>query len=334
MEDLPLVPVVYFHKLVEMMHEEHIDADYVLKKSGVSVNLFNRVDTLLTMRQARAIVSLYKGLSHHGSPGLRFGRRLDLHSHSLLGYVLLWQGNMRGLMTGIVNFLQVRFPLMRFELLEKEDYFSVMMDADPRSGPEGIFFIQSFIGSMHMLASSVVRHITLHCRSGLFDDMRHARQLLDISIETGHHCNELRFHTHAVNSHRPATSTLESADPGYQPDPFECHGLVMHLRHLCMENIKNNLSAEDAAARLNISVRTLRRRLADVGLSFNTIRLDMRMQVANRYLSTTDISIERIASLVAYSDQATFTRAYRQWCGNTPHVVRSQRARQLVTTSD
>lgn len=71
--------------------------------------------------------------------------------------------------------------------------------------------------------------------------------------------------------------------------------------------------------------RLLRRRLSDLGMNFNTIRTDVRMQIAMRYLTTTRMSIERIADLIGYSDQTTFTRAFREWKGQTPNEIRQQR---------
>jgi AraC-like DNA-binding protein len=63
------------------------------------------------------------------------------------------------------------------------------------------------------------------------------------------------------------------------------------------------------ATRLGMSVRTLRRRLSDLGMNFNTIRTDVRMQIAMRYLT---MSIERIADLIGYSDQTTVCRQVAQ----------------------
>lgn len=62
-------------------------------------------------------------------------------------------------------------------------------------------------------------------------------------------------------------------------------------------------------------------------MNFNSIRTDVRMQIAMRYLTTTNISIERIADFVGYSDQTTFTRAFREWKGHTPNEIRQRRVR-------
>lgn len=100
------------------------------------------------------------------------------------------------------------------------------------------------------------------------------------------------------------------------------------MRTYILTKADETVSAEDVAQYLNMSVRTLRRRLADIGMSFNEIRLQVRMQAAMRYLKTSHLSIERIANIVGYSDQASFTRAFQKWAGNTPDVVRRKHRQQ------
>ena len=43
---------------------------------------------------------------------------------------------------------------------------------------------------------------------------------------------------------------------------------------------------------------------------------------ATRYLVDTDMALEKIAEYLGYSDQASFSKAYRGWTGHTPGEVR------------
>jgi AraC-like DNA-binding protein len=96
------------------------------------------------------------------------------------------------------------------------------------------------------------------------------------------------------------------------------------MRAYLLTQVDQPVSAEDAAQHFHMSVRTLRRRLADLGMSFNDIRLQVRMDAATRYLKASNLSIARISGVVGYSDQASFTRAFQKWCGETPDVVRKK----------
>ncbi|WP_433726992.1 AraC family transcriptional regulator [Nocardia sp. CA-129566] len=87
-----------------------------------------------------------------------------------------------------------------------------------------------------------------------------------------------------------------------------------------------------AVARLlTIHPRTLQRRLAAEDSSFATIVDTVRRAEARRYLTTTDMPMSQVASLIGLSEQATFTRCCRRWWGTTPTVVRREAAQQRPT---
>ncbi len=336
MDDIPILPVIYALRLVELMQEESIDTDSLLREAGINPNLLQRPDSMLSLRQAQALVTRYIGLSSRTLPAVRFGQRLDLISHGLLGHVYLWRGEFRELIEGIVAYLRVRFPLMNIDIAHGHDYFGIRLSCRISLREMETFLLQSFLASLHTLGSAVIRNIVIHCRHDLFADVATAQHLLKIEINNDHDSNEIRFYAAAVqlltghaslagNDDGTVAMTAEAAST----DPFHEHGFVVRLRGKILSQLRHASSAEDIASALGMSVRTLRRRLSDCGMSFNHIRLDVRMQVAMRYLTTTTISIERIADFVGYSDQATFTRAFKEWKGDTPSQVRNQRLHHL-----
>lgn len=332
MDDIPIIPVVYAHRLMELMREEGLDTDSLLRESGISPHLLARPDSLLSPRQAHSLAKRYVGLSSQPLPALRFGQRLDLMTHGLLGHVYLWRGDFRGLIESIAAYMRVRLPLMSLQVTEGADYFGLRLDCHIPSPEARAFLLQAFIGSLHALCSAVTRNIGLHCRPDLFADAGLARSLLRSELNCDHDCNEIRFYSSAVRLHAgiaPAAAPEAPPRPA-AGDPYEEPGFVVRLRNQLLSHLHGRDSAENIASALGMSVRTLRRRLADCGLSFHKVRLDVRMEVALRYLTTTNVSIEKIADLVGYSDQATFTRAFREWKGDTPYNVRHRRARDLL----
>lgn len=82
-------------------------------------------------------------------------------------------------------------------------------------------------------------------------------------------------------------------------------------------------SAESIAARLAVSPRTLRRRLADHGYSFQDAKKLARENRAKYYLSHTSMPLSEIAFELGYSELSAFSRAFRSWVGVTPQNYRS-----------
>lgn len=78
----------------------------------------------------------------------------------------------------------------------------------------------------------------------------------------------------------------------------------------------------EIAERLGMSGRTLQRRLSDRGASFQSLVDEARRQLAERLLGQTSYALTEIAFLTGFSEQSTFTRAFKRWSGQTPRSFR------------
>jgi len=86
------------------------------------------------------------------------------------------------------------------------------------------------------------------------------------------------------------------------------------------------LTEEEVAARLMISSRVLRLRLAGTGSSFRAIMEELRYETARQYLATSVLEFNDVALLLGYSEASAFTRAFRRWSGAPPSVWRAAQA--------
>ena len=79
-----------------------------------------------------------------------------------------------------------------------------------------------------------------------------------------------------------------------------------------------------AAQVMHMTARTLQRRLARQGLTWQQWLDSNREQLACEYLADPGLSLSDIALLLAFSEQSAFNRAFRRWTGTTPaHYRRS-----------
>ncbi|WP_299772615.1 AraC family transcriptional regulator [uncultured Tateyamaria sp.] len=77
-----------------------------------------------------------------------------------------------------------------------------------------------------------------------------------------------------------------------------------------------------AADAMNMTPRTLIRRLKDDGTSFQAIKDGLRRDIAIRSLRAGLKTIEEIAQDVGFSSSANFHRAFQRWTGSTPSHYR------------
>lgn len=78
------------------------------------------------------------------------------------------------------------------------------------------------------------------------------------------------------------------------------------------------------ADKLNLSGRTLQRRLAEQGTSFKHLLQTTRKALAEQYIHDNSLALTEIAYLLGFSEQSNFTRAFRRWFGRTPSQYRSE----------
>jgi AraC-like DNA-binding protein len=84
-------------------------------------------------------------------------------------------------------------------------------------------------------------------------------------------------------------------------------------------------SAASLAEELNLSMRTLYRRLHEEGTSLQVLKDEARRDKAIDLLRRTERSIKQIAQAVGFRSEKSFTRAFRSWTGSAPTAYRSSK---------
>ena len=92
-----------------------------------------------------------------------------------------------------------------------------------------------------------------------------------------------------------------------------------------------DLQIDFVARRLATTPRTLQRRLADAGTSFEKLCDDARRQAAEAYLTDTTLSIAEVTYLLGYSEPTAFHRAFRRWHRTTPQLFRRRAVTKVPT---
>jgi AraC-like DNA-binding protein len=82
----------------------------------------------------------------------------------------------------------------------------------------------------------------------------------------------------------------------------------------------------DIARGLGMSARSFHRRLSEHGLSFQTLTTTTRRELAEGLLRDERYSLAEVAFLTGFSEQSSFTRAFKRWVGRTPASYRRTRS--------
>ena len=79
----------------------------------------------------------------------------------------------------------------------------------------------------------------------------------------------------------------------------------------------------NAVARsLGLSVRSLRRRLADEATTYNALAREALVALAKQFLENEQRTLQETAYALGFSDTSAFHRAFKHWTGTTPSSYR------------
>jgi AraC-like DNA-binding protein len=82
------------------------------------------------------------------------------------------------------------------------------------------------------------------------------------------------------------------------------------------------IGIDAVAGQLNVSRRTMQRRLSDRKTNFQQLLQEVRADMAVRYLADKRLAVTEIAFLLGYADQASFSAAFKSWYGKSPSDYR------------
>jgi AraC-like DNA-binding protein len=82
---------------------------------------------------------------------------------------------------------------------------------------------------------------------------------------------------------------------------------------------------QTVAKALGMSERTLSRRLAGEGTTYDELVDQLRRSLAFQYIKTQSISVSQIAWLLGYEGSTSFNHAFVRWTGHSPSVVRKEK---------
>lgn len=112
----------------------------------------------------------------------------------------------------------------------------------------------------------------------------------------------------AAKERSTATGTLRAALEGE---------LEKHLPH-------GKARRQRIAGQLGLSTRTLARRLASEGTTYEEVVDQLRRSLALQYIGEKSISLSQIAWLLGYEGSASFNHAFRRWTGRSPSIARNE----------
>jgi AraC-like DNA-binding protein len=127
-----------------------------------------------------------------------------------------------------------------------------------------------------------------------------------------------------LESGNPELARLSDAVSARYLARIERHNMEARVRTVLTQRLQHGEPTQEEVAQvLNVSARTLQRKLGDSGTTFRRILDETRRALALAHFSMPQMSASEVTHLLGFSCSSSFTRAFRRWTGLSPSEWRA-----------
>jgi AraC-like DNA-binding protein len=337
--DDTVYPVAKIALVLDALSREGVPIEDALKRVRLSKASISSPTTRVSLNQVIDCCRYAAERSRNPHFAYHAGQRFHVSAYGMYGFAILSSVNYRETMRFAAKYHQLATPLTTLEFAEDDGCGTWLLN--PLSHAQIDARLYKFIIEMQfgivlalhrdiMGSSFLARefHVT-------YSPAREAADypaLFGAPVLFGQSTNRLLFDSRWLDGTpslgNPITYSTVVALCDAQIEEFQLRsGLVGEVRQFLMKSLMRPTKFPDVARNLNMSTRTLRRKLRDENRSFRQLVDELRRDMAIRYLRDTDLTVEDIAEALGFSDAANFRKAFRRWTKTTPHEFKNvQRA--------
>ncbi len=315
--------------------EHGLSLDTCLKGCDLTpLQLADPLQEIESQQELRLIANLIEALPRVSDLGLQAGLRYQLTTYGIWGYALLSSQSFRQAAEIGLRYLDLTFALTRIAL--SEDHEDAHLHFADAHLPEalGEFLVQrdavAVLVIQRELTGAAVPLSQVHLRMPAPADQQPFIQAFGLLPHFASDANRISFARELLDAPLPRanpamTQLCEQQCQALLARRRVRSGLASQVRDRLLRNPGRLADMEQIADELNLSSRTLRRRLLDQGSSFRQLQEEVRQTLAEELLSASNLSQAQIAERLGYSEVSNFLHAFKRWKGQTPQQYRRQR---------
>ena len=281
---------------------------------------------------------MIEDISQDAMIGLKIGQRINIKSLNVLGYSILSSVSIR---EGLKRFI-------RYQEIVGE-CINIKFEDNDSDSPQDVALTFELDGdkldvSYHSVDLVMAAFVNL-CRTALWDRFNISAMSLRRKKPSNIECYSEFFGVN-VSFNNDKNLIVLNRDIFELQQSFGNENIASVNEHLVREyllNSKSRLSLLDeirgiiskelasgpprkakVACLLNVSPKTLQRRLRDNGINYNELVESVRKSEAKTYLANPNVSIAETSYLLGFSEPNSFYRAFKRWFGMTPTIYREK----------
>lgn len=335
-----LVPATLIPGFIALCAQYGINPDAASRRAGLLPQLLTDPQAALTVVQLDALICAMQDELQDPAFALRLGELIRVDLLQIVGSLVVTAPTPRDALSQFIRFKKLVHPVG--ELLMREDELGAqLIFREPKDqGMSGRFhYAEMYLaGIMTVTRALVRRDIRVyrvefrHDAEGYRDECKRVFGTDDVVF--GAEEDRVIFERDVLDEPLPGRfpdyhrqiEQLAARRLAELPDAENMSAAV--LRFLEETIGRRVVGMEDVAKHLNVTLRTLQRRLKDENNTYAALRDSIRFRYAQKYLADPGMDMESIAAALGFSETANFYPAFRRWSGMSPGEYRRRQQSQ------
>lgn len=329
------VPVIYPQTYLSLAGERGAEPDSILRDAGLPADLLANPRAEISFLQMKALVDKVLERTGDDGIGVEVGWRLPPTAFGNLGYGLLCSATLQDALDLCLRFWHLPGRVVRASLSRSGATCTIdFVLIAPVPEPNHHLILESTLASLYrgfqLLAGASAADLEVWFQGPppAYADRVSARLG---QVRYNMPATQFRFSAHLLQTPLPMHNPTGLIFAIQQCEREE--SLLNEIENPIREKVRRNLvlgsggypSLQKMSEILSMTTRTLRRRLEEEGIQYKTMVEETKRRDAVRLLDDEVMEIQQVAQLLGYQDPANFTRAFRQWTGQTPSQYRVTR---------
>ena len=328
-----IYPTYKIATLNQALVQQGISADKLLEGTALHSDEILSNSTRISKQQLIQIYRNAVAITQDSAIGLQIGQRLGMTNYGIYGYALISSATLREALIFSIKYHQMATPTVRMSLLDEpdEDHAAFRFHDLIRINTLYSFNIELQFSLVFSLFKDMVgsdfRYSEIHAT---FPEPRHTAaysEIFECPAFFKQEHDEVRFakewlDTPLVKANPITAATARELCDQILLEMQTREGVAQEVYRVITEDLRHFSKIEAVAERLNMSSRTLRRRLAEQDKTYQQILTEVRKQLAIQFLRNSQFSSEEIADRLGFTDAANFRHAFKKWTGKNTSEYR------------
>lgn len=311
-----------------------IDAEAIFHKAGLTLSQVSEPGTRISVKVMLHLLTLTKEATQDPCFGLKFSDYVHPTSYHALGLALLSSSNLRSFCERLDRYFSFVSTGELIDFQESEGQACLVIE--PAEAVRDTEVCRYFLdGTM----SFIIKLIRLMYRPDFSpknielmwsippEEENCYREFYKTAITFSSPKTVLWFNPQDLEKPLPAANTQMALQNDQVVQEYlermNRTDLVSQVRAKLIKLLPSgDCSREKVAKSLNMSARALHNRLEEAGTNYQETLDTTRQELAEQYMNQPALTVSEIGYLLGFSDCSNFSRAFKNWTGQSPKAYR------------